>query len=95
MPVLAPAGPARRDDHYRPDHLACAEADPGDVAVRLVDRSQPELLTLEEVAKVCRLKSTKTVRRWVAAGHLPAIQLGRFWRVHPEDLAKFLRHRRR
>lgn len=56
------------------------------------------LLVLEEVARICRVKTTKTVRRWITEGiggvRLPASRLGRQWRVHPDDLASFLRKTR-
>jgi len=44
-------------------------------------------ITLEQVAEL-RGVSTKTVRRWVAAGWLPAYRTGpRLLRVDPADLA--------
>ncbi|TFU14691.1 helix-turn-helix domain-containing protein [Thermus tengchongensis] len=48
-----------------------------------------ELLTTEEVAK--RLKiSVFFVRRKIREGALPAIKLGKEWRVREEDLDLFL-----
>ena len=56
------------------------------------------LLVLEEVAGLCRVKATRTIRRWIVDGiggvRLPASRLGRQWRVHPDDLASFLRKTR-
>jgi excisionase family DNA binding protein len=54
----------------------------------------PKLLSLGDTAERLNV-SIKTVRRWVAAGSLPAFQLGRQWRIDPEDLERFLWHHRR
>ncbi len=51
------------------------------------------LLTIKDVAEVC-VVSTKTVRRWIQSGELPAIRLGRQWRIVPKDLARFIRDNR-
>ena len=52
-----------------------------------------KLLTLRSVAEQLDV-SIKTVRRWVARGELPAFKMGHQWRIHPEDLERFLwRHR--
>ena len=70
-----------------------------DVAMRLTDHDPHQLLTLDEVATICRVKSVKTVRGWIKDGidgvKLPASRLGRFWRVQPDDLMRFLKSRRR
>lgn len=43
-------------------------------------------LSLEQTAELCGV-STKTVRRWIAAGLLPAYRLGpKLLRVDPVDL---------
>jgi len=34
--------------------------------------------------------STKTIGRWIKAGELSAHQLGRQWRISPEDINRFL-----
>ncbi len=47
------------------------------------------LLTIKDVADIC-VVSTKTVRCWIKAGELPAIRLGRQWRIVPKDLARFI-----
>jgi excisionase family DNA binding protein len=39
--------------------------------------------------------STKTVRRWIHNGELAAFQVGRQWRISPDDLERFLWQRRR
>ena len=44
-----------------------------------------EYLTVKEVAALFRI-STKTVRRWIEAGNLPATRLGRDWRIARTDL---------
>jgi excisionase family DNA binding protein len=48
------------------------------------------LLIIPDVADICRV-STKTVRRWIAAGDLVAIRLGNQWRIAPADLDRFIR----
>ena len=51
------------------------------------------LLTIRDVADFC-VVSKKTVRCWIKAGELPAIRLGRQWRIVPKDLARFIRDNR-
>ena len=46
-------------------------------------------LSIAEIANVLSV-SERTVRRWIQAGDLKAHQLGRHWRIHPDDLAAFL-----
>ena len=55
------------------------------------DTTKP-LLTVSEVAEVCRI-STRTVRRWIERGELPAHRLGRQLRISEKDLKIFLRDR--
>ena len=48
-----------------------------------------KLLTPEQVAE--RLQVTeRTVYGWLRRGKLPALKLGRLWRIRSEDLAAFL-----
>ena len=48
-----------------------------------------KLLTPEQVAE--RLQVTeRTVYAWLRRGNLPALKLGRLWRIRPEDLEGFL-----
>ncbi len=42
-------------------------------------------LSVRDVATLFRI-STKTVRRWIKSGDLPATRLGRDWRVARSDL---------
>ena len=52
-----------------------------------------KLLTPEQVAK--RLQVTeRTVYGWLRRGGLPALKLGRLWRIRPEDLEAFLENAR-
>jgi excisionase family DNA binding protein len=51
-----------------------------------------ELLTIEDVAALCRV-SSKTVRRWIKTRELTAAQLGAQWRIRPRDLDFFVRDR--
>ena len=50
------------------------------------------LLTTDETAVVCKVNE-KTVIRWIKAGDLPAIRLGRQYRIRRRDLELFLRER--
>jgi excisionase family DNA binding protein len=48
-----------------------------------------KLLTPEQVAE--RLQVTeRTVYGWLRRGKMPALKLGRLWRIRPEDLEAFL-----
>ena len=51
-----------------------------------------QLLTINDVAALCRV-SSKTVRRWITAGELPAAQLGAQWRIRPRDVDLFIHER--
>lgn len=51
--------------------------------------SDAALLTVKEVAALCR-KDPKTIRRWIAAGALPATRAGRDWLIARADLKAFL-----
>ena len=51
-----------------------------------------QLLTIDDVAALCRV-SSKTVRRWIKACELTAAQLGNQWRIRPRDLDLFVRER--
>ena len=51
------------------------------------------LLTPEQVAK--RLQVTeRSIYWWLRRGTLPALKLGRLWRIRPEDLEAFLENAR-
>jgi excisionase family DNA binding protein len=50
---------------------------------------EARLLSIGEVAEYCAV-SDKTVRRWIDRKQLRAHQLGRQWRIAPEDLESFL-----
>jgi excisionase family DNA binding protein len=49
--------------------------------------------TTEEIAKMLTIHVV-TVRRWIREGKLPAILLGKSYRVTKEDLRRFLEERR-
>ena len=55
------------------------------------NRIEP-MLTIEDVAALCQV-SSKTVRRWIDAGDLPAAKLGAQWRIRPRDLDLLIRDR--
>ncbi len=48
-----------------------------------------EILTVKEVASYLRFSRT-TVWRWCNEGKLPAIKVGRNWRVRRSDVEKIL-----
>lgn len=48
-----------------------------------------DYLTVNEVASICRV-STETVRKWLRAGSLAGVHLGRPWRVSRRVLMEFL-----
>jgi excisionase family DNA binding protein len=50
------------------------------------------LLTTHEVAELLKIKEA-TVRRWIRDGDMPAVNLGRDWRVAVIQLEEFLKHR--
>ena len=50
---------------------------------------QNELLTVSEVATYLRVTRV-TVWRWCQAGKIPATRIGRNWRIHRDDLRRFL-----
>jgi excisionase family DNA binding protein len=53
-------------------------------------RRHPELIGLQEAADVCDV-SYRTVRRWIASGHLNAVRVGpRLLKVDAAELAAFL-----
>ncbi|MBC8242730.1 MAG: helix-turn-helix domain-containing protein [Alphaproteobacteria bacterium] len=51
-----------------------------------------QLLTNNDVAALCQV-SSKTVRRWITAGELPAAQLGAQCRIRPRDVDLFIHER--
>lgn len=51
--------------------------------------AEEELLTYADIARAAKVPD-RTVRRWVADGHLRALQLGRHRRIRPADWATFL-----
>ena len=55
--------------------------------------SPPSFFTLDEVADRLQV-STRTLRRWIAAGELKAHRLGGVVRISGEDLRAFLALRR-
>ena len=61
---------------------AAQDADPGDPA--------PDLMTVAEVAAMLRV-SKMTIYRMVESGHLPAMRIGRAFRVPRASVARFLR----
>lgn len=54
-----------------------------------VDMTTPQLLTVAEVAELFRV-SSMTVYRLIRNGELPAVRVGRSYRVSEEDLQSYL-----
>lgn len=54
---------------------------------------QLDLMTVREVADAMRV-STMTVYRLINAGELPALRVGRHFRVLRSDLEAYVQHRR-
>ena len=74
---------AERSGVIRSDHRVAARGDDAH------DDAVLGLLTYDEVAHRLHV-SEPTVRRYVAAGRLPIVRLGRAVRVRPQDLAAFI-----
>jgi excisionase family DNA binding protein len=53
-----------------------------------------QLLTVKDVARQVQV-DTRTVHRWIGSGELPAIDIGRGYRIKQEDLDAFLEKRRK
>lgn len=53
-----------------------------------------KMLTPSEIAERLNIHPN-TVRDYLKAGILPAVKLGRVWRVEEEDLEEFIRERKR
>ena len=54
------------------------------------ERRHPELIGLQEAADYCDV-SYRTIRRWIAQGHLNAVRVGpRLLKVDADDLAALL-----
>lgn len=57
-----------------------------------IDTTQTRFMTVGEVATELRV-SSMTVYRLINAGQLPAVRIGRSFRVRPEDLDRYLAER--
>ncbi len=53
-----------------------------------------EMYTVEEVAKQIKVH-IKTVRHWIASGELPAMDIGRGYRISKADLLAFIEKRKK
>ncbi|RKX75484.1 MAG: hypothetical protein DRP87_14460 [Spirochaetes bacterium] len=58
-----------------------------------IEKMLPKLLTIDDVAKYLSVDDN-TVYRWCRSGTLPAIKLGRDWRIEQQDLEGFLLSRK-
>ena len=52
--------------------------------------SEPDLLTVEEVAQYLRVKRS-SVYEWAQAGKIPAAKIGRLWRFHRGEIEAWVR----
>jgi excisionase family DNA binding protein len=66
-----------------------SESRSGSAGVSTVSERQHELLTVREVADAMRV-STMTVYRLIRAGALPAIRVGKHFRIRARDLDEYL-----
>lgn len=71
-----------------PDWVQASTPDKARAVALNCDQDQP-LLKLAEVANLLRI-STKTVRRMVQAGSLPALRIGRALRFENDQISLFL-----
>ncbi|HEX9546089.1 MAG TPA: helix-turn-helix domain-containing protein [Acidimicrobiales bacterium] len=55
----------------------------------MVKATESRFVTVAEVAKLLRV-SNMTVYRLVQAGQLPAVRVGRSYRIREEDIDKYL-----
>ena len=62
-----------------------------------MSRAKPDERPMLSIAAAAKRvdQSTRTVRRWIESGELPAYRLGRRWRIAEADLEEFPRRRRR
>lgn len=51
---------------------------------------EDQVFTVEEAAKYLKVHE-QTVYKMVRSGQLPAVKIGREWRIHKETLDKFLK----
>jgi len=56
-------------------------------------RERPSFLTADEVQALLRVNA-RTVYRLIRTGGLPAVRVGRQWRVRPADLDEWLERSR-
>lgn len=50
----------------------------------------PTMLTVADLAKALQVDPI-TIRRWIASGKLPAVKLGKSYRIHPDALTDLLK----
>lgn len=51
-----------------------------------------EMLTPNEVASYLKVP-VKTIWRWCRTGTLPAVKIGKYWRIPQDELDAFIRNR--
>ena len=58
-----------------------------------MERANDPMLTVKEVAQELRV-SERLVTKWITKGELPAIDLGKGYRIYRSDLDAFIEKRR-
>jgi len=58
-----------------------------------MEKSGDRMLTVKEVAEELRV-SERLVTKWITRGELPAIDLGKGYRIYRSDLDEFIKKRR-
>lgn len=85
-PGQARAPEARRDRTRRACVSTCTVFDRGRTTVNSNEiKALPDLVTVAEAARLLRA-SEQYVRRMCKAGDLPAVKVGRAWRINKTDL---------
>lgn len=52
--------------------------------------NETEYLTTQELAEKLKV-NVLTIRRWIGSGKLPAISIGKSYRIKKEDFEKFIK----
>ena len=53
-----------------------------------------EYITTKEIGKIFKVQEI-TIRRWITIGWLPAIKIGKMYRIQKQDLEKFIEKRKK
>lgn len=75
--------------HFSPNVCVDLRSDTSEVVLPVKE----ELLTVDQVADHLKVRA-RTVRDWIRRNELPAIKIGREWRIEQTALEQFLDERR-